>query len=293
MYDSFISNLQSSMQQLEKLTQKSSTGIDVNKPSDAPEKIGRIISLRDSINNVAQYKTNVSDAVSYMTSTETALSSMASLLDSAHTTAVEAANSTYSDTDRSTMANAVENKIEELISLGNTQVEGKYIFSGYKTTTEAFTAVKTGTSITSVTYNGDSGLMPEEINKGEVMNKNVAGSELTAAGTDAFNTLIKFRDDLTANDTTAITADIDKLQTASDAVTAMNTDVGGKITRLDNMKSTLTQTSTTYTSLLSSLQDADITEVATQFQLQKNVYQAALSSISSMLQQTTLADLLR
>jgi flagellar hook-associated protein 3 FlgL len=291
--DSFINNLQANMDQLSKLNQKISTGLDVNTPSDAPEKIGRIISMRDSIDNITQYQKNVSETVNYMESSQTALNTISGVLNDAHTMAVQAANGTYSADDRATMAVDVDNKIQEMISMGNTQVEGKYIFSGFKTTTAPFSATLSGTSVTAVTYNGDSGLMPEEVNQGDVMNKNIPGTSLAAGGADIFNTLISFRNDLQANDTTAITADIDKIQAATDSVTAMNTDIGGKLKRTDNVTATLTATNTTFTKLQSSLEDVDMPEVMSNFQLQQNVYQAAITSISKMLQQTTLADILR
>ena len=191
------------------------------------------------------------------------------------------------------MATQVDNQIQEMLTLGNTQVNGQYIFGGYQTSTQPFTATTTGTSVTGVTYNGDSGLMPEEINQGDIINKNVPGSSLTAAGTDVYNALINFRNDLQNNDATAITADIGTLQSAYNSITTMNTDIGGKLQRTTDVSSTLTNTNTTLTGIQSSLEDVDMPTAMTNFQLQQNVYQSALTSISQMMQQTTLADILR
>jgi flagellar hook-associated protein 3 FlgL len=293
MYDSFISDLQNNMQQLDKINQKISTGLDVNKPSDSPDKIGSIISLRDSIKNIAQYQTNVGTTNDYLNSTSTALTSMTNILNTAQTLAVQGANATYSATDRTTMATQVDNQIQEMLSLGNTQVNGQYIFGGFQTKNQPFSAVMTGTSVTGVTYNGDSGLMPEEINQGDVINKNVPGSSLTAAGTDVFNSLITFRNDLQNNDTTAITADINTLQNAYKSLTVMNTDIGGKLQRTADVSSTLTNVNTTLTGMQSKLEDVDMPTAMTNFQLQQNVYQSALTSISQLMKQTTLADILR
>jgi flagellar hook-associated protein 3 FlgL len=218
---------------------------------------------------------------------------MANILNSAQTLAVQGANDTYSADDRTSMATQVDNQIQEMLTLGNTQVNGQYIFGGYQTSTQPFTATTTGTSVTGVTYNGDSGLMPEEINQGDIINKNVPGSSLTAAGTDVYNALINFRNDLQNNDATAITADIGTLQSAYNSITTMNTDIGGKLQRTTDVSSTLTNTNTTLTGIQSSLEDVDMPTAMTNFQLQQNVYQSALTSISQMMQQTTLADILR
>jgi flagellar hook-associated protein 3 FlgL len=293
MYDSFISDLQNNMQQLDKINQQISTGLAVNKPSDAPDKIGSIISLRDSINNITQYQSNVGSTNDYLNSTSTALTSMTNLLSTAQTLAVQGANDTNSASDRATMATQVDNQIQEMLSLGNTQVNGQYIFGGYQTTAQPFTATMTGTSVTGVTYNGDSGLMPEEINQGDIINKNVPGSSLIAAGTDVYNALINFRNDLNNNDTAAITNDAGTLQNAYNSLTNINTDIGGKLQRTTAVSSTLTNTNTTLTGIQSSLEDVDMPTAMTNFQLQQNVYQSALTSISTLMQQTTLADILR
>jgi flagellar hook-associated protein 3 FlgL len=73
----------------------------------------------------------------------------------------------------------------------------------------------------------------------------------------------------------------------------MNTDIGGKLQRTTDVSSTLTNTNTTLTGIQSSLEDVDMPTAMTNFQLQQNVYQSALTSISQMMQQTTLADILR
>jgi flagellar hook-associated protein 3 FlgL len=293
MYDSFISDLQNNMQQLDKINQKISTGLDVNKPSDSPDKIGSIISLRDSINNITQYQSNVGSTNNYLNATSTAIGSMTNILNSAQTLAVQSANDTYSASDRSTMAVQVDNQIQEMLTLGNTQVNGQYIFGGFKTAAQPFTATLSGTSVTGVTYNGDDGLMPEEINQGDIINKNVPGSSLTAAGTDVFNSLINFRNDLQNNDTAGINADIGTLQSAYGSLTSINTDIGGRLQRTTDVSSTLTNTNTTLTGIQSKLEDVDMPTAMTNFQLQTNVYQSALSSISKLMQQTTLADILR
>jgi flagellar hook-associated protein 3 FlgL len=281
------------MQKLNSLNNKIVTGQDVNAPSDAPDKIGRIINLSDSLNNIDQYKKNLDETVKYMESSDSALSSMSGIMSDASVIAVKGANDTYTASDRATMATDIDNKIQQMLALANTQVEGKYIFAGYKTTTKPFNETMAGTDIIDVTYSGDSGLMPEEVGKGEIMNKNIPGTAFKNGTIDVFKSLITLRDDLRANNTAAISADIDATQNVSDDITKQRADLGGKIKRTDNVDSTITLTKTTLTKLQSSLADTDMTTVMSNYQLEQNVYQAAITSISKILQQTSLADILR
>jgi flagellar hook-associated protein 3 FlgL len=190
------------------------------------------------------------------------------------------------------MASDIDNKINEMTSLGNTQVNGNYIFSGYKTGTQPFSAVTTAGVTSDVTYGGDSGLMPEEVSQGEFLNKNIPGDTFKT-GTDVFKALITLRDDLNSNNTTAIQADIGTVTAAHDQVLNMTTDLGGKLKRTTDTASRISDVKTTITKLSSTLTDVDMASVMTKFTLQQNVYQAGISSISKILQQTTLADILR
>jgi flagellar hook-associated protein 3 FlgL len=249
--------------------------------------------MRDSLNNIDQYQTNLNDTVSYMTNSQTAITTMGNVLNDAITTAVQGANASYSASDRATMASDVDNKINEMIQLGNTQSNGSYIFAGFKTGAQPFTAATSASgSVTGVTYSGDSGLMPEEVQQGQFINKNIPGDYFTT-GTDVFKSLITLRDDLNNNDTTAIQADIATVTAAHSQVVNMGTDLGGKLRSTTDAGSSISAVKTTITKLQSSLSDADVTSVMTSFSLQQNVYQAAISSISKILQQTTLADILR
>jgi flagellar hook-associated protein 3 FlgL len=218
---------------------------------------------------------------------------MHAIIEKVKNIAIKGANDTYSAHDRLIMAGEVDNMLKELVALGNTQIEGKYIFSGFMTGTKPFNEIYSGTDITGVVYSGDSGLMPEEVHKGELVNKNIPGSLFISASMDIFGVLISLRDNLRNNNTAGITADIGSAGQAMDLMLTIRTDLGARIKRTEDIDARITATKNTFTSLQSKIEDADMPEVITKFQLQQNVYQAAITSISKLLQQTTLADIIR
>lgn len=291
-YNNYIDNLQDTMSRLERLARKVSNGKELNYPSDAPEKAGRLINIRESLNNINQYKKNLDETTKYLNISESTIGSMYAIIERAKNMAIKGANDTYSAQDRIIMAGEVDNMLKELIALGNTQIEGKYIFSGFMTATKPFNEIYSGTDITGVIYSGDSGLMPEEVYKGELVNKNIPG-DVFILSTNIFNVLISLRDNLRNNNTSGITADIENCKQAMDVLLSIRTDLGARIKRTEDIDARITSIKDTFTKLQSSIEDVDMPEVITRFQLQQNVYQAAITSISKLLQQTTLADILR
>ncbi len=289
----FVAGLQYSLGKLNDINEKIVTGREINKPSDSPEKAGRLISIRDSLTNNSLYRANVDETVKFMEATDTSLDMMARIFNELKTLAVKGTNDSYSQSDRAAMAVDVDNKLKELISLANTQVEGRYIFAGFRTMTKPFEEVMTGTAITDVNYNGDSGLMPEEVYKGEIMNKNVPGDVFKNGAFDMFRGVIDLRDSLNANNTSQIQNAINAMGASLDKIIEYRTDIGAKLKRAENISGRITETEATLTKLEAKLSDVDMPDVISAFTLQQNVYQAAIKSISSILEQTTLADILR
>lgn len=292
MQENFISNLQNTLDRLNTLNQQVTSGSAVNAPSDAPEKIGRMINLRDTLTNIDQYKINSDSLTAFMQSSITPLQTMTNIMQDVQTTAMKGANATYNASDRAIMANDINTKLQEMLTLANTQSGGQYVFAGFKSDAMPFNAVMTGTAITSVSYSGDGGLMPVEVTQGQVINKNIPGTVFKNGTFDIFQNMIKLRDDLNANDPAAISGDLAGVQASQDTLTQYTADMGATQKRSQNISATIDATKLTLQTLQTKLQAVDMPTVLSSFQLQQNVYNAAIKSISTVLSMRTLADVL-
>jgi len=177
-------NLSANISRIMELQGQLSSARQINKPSDDPIGVTRDLSFRSQISDIEQYQRNISWATSSLGMVEQSLGSIADFVNAAREIAVALANDTYDENARSAAAREVESIFERMLSTSNTKIEDRYIFSGYKTRTAAFSASSTG-----VVYQGDEGRINIEIAAGSLLEANQIGSEvmmepLTVLGDD-------------------------------------------------------------------------------------------------------------
>jgi len=123
------------------LAKQITTGKKVNLPSDAPSNSVTILDSRQLMYEVIQYRANLEAATNWMTASEENMSSIQELLTKAKTLAEQMATGTVQSDQHQSTATEVQNIIEEIIKLANTQVEGDYIFSGSRTDLAAISSL--------------------------------------------------------------------------------------------------------------------------------------------------------
>jgi flagellar hook-associated protein 3 FlgL len=176
MYTNFNYNLQTSMGSLYKANEQIATGQKLNRPSDDPTAVSSITSEKSQLSSFAVYQDTISKATLQLNATSNAIENLNTLI----TNAKQLANSALSATssDKSTYAAMVADLIDSAIGVANTNVGGRYIFSGYKTDQPA---VNTTTGM----FQGTSDRILNEINTGTSIEVNVTADELIAYGTTA------------------------------------------------------------------------------------------------------------
>ncbi len=123
------------------LDKQVTTGQKVNLPSDAPSNAVTILDSRHLIYQVTQYRANLEAASNWMTASESSMTSIKELLTKAKAVAEQMATGTIQSNQHAATATEVQNIINEIITLANTQVEGDYIFSGSRTDLAAISSM--------------------------------------------------------------------------------------------------------------------------------------------------------
>ena len=145
-----LSQLQSD---LLKTQQQLSSNTRILSPSDDPVAAARALEVTQMQSINTQYADNRIQAKNALNLEEQALSQLTTLIQDAQTKTIEAGNAAYNDADRASIATELTNYLEEILSVSNTRdASGNYLFSGFKTSTEAFSLTST-----SATYQGDQG----------------------------------------------------------------------------------------------------------------------------------------
>ena len=107
-----------------------STGKQINNPSDNPAGAATILQLNQTLSNRQAYSTNLSQATTSLSQVDTTLGSIEDLLTSAQSTASANVGSDVSASARAGAAATIDSLTSEALTLGNTQLNGQYLFGG-------------------------------------------------------------------------------------------------------------------------------------------------------------------
>lgn len=272
------------------LTQVSS-GLRVSKPSDDPIAASQSVLVSQAQSASEKYSTSRSSAESSLEIEDSVLDEITNIISKVQSLIVKAANTTYTDEDRESMATELQSYKEQLVTLGNsTDGSGNYIFGGYSTDTAPFTMDDDGT----VTYNGSSTAISVSISANRSITVGDTGSDLFGEnGSNIFDTIDKA---LSAMSTSLDNTDSDAVEEYSntmgevmstlsdqyDDVLKVQSALGGKLNEIDSLESLSTDLDLVYSDRQSELVDADYTEAISNYTMQKVALQATYQAMSVM-----------
>ena len=151
-----------------------STGLQIVKPSDSPDKAALVTRLESELARQASYQDTLKSVNTRLQSQETALKNTSDVLTRMKELAIQAANDTLSVSDRNTIALEISSLRDQALSLANTQdANGNYLFSGSRVGLPAFGADAKGKII----YQGDQSRMKVAVGDSRRMNLNMPGSD--------------------------------------------------------------------------------------------------------------------
>ena len=280
-----LRNLETSQEKIQQLQDQVSSGLKISKPSDDPIGISNVMRLNNSISSVNQYQSSAGAALDSMNATDSTLGDITSMLQSVKALAVQGADGNQTADDRTTIAAGVDQLAAQLKISANTQIGSKYIFSGTATDTETIAA--------DGTFQGNN--QDVTLNMGNNVSIPISVNGQTLFGdstTGVFATLTKLSAALKANDTTAISATLNDLDTNLNNVINQRAVLGGSVNRVTALQSQLDSTSANLKQSLSDIQSSDVAQTYTDFTAQQTTYKAALS-VGAQILQVSLVDYMK
>ncbi len=262
--------MQRSNSQLDTLYLQASTGKQLNRASDDPTSVPRVLSARSEIAGMDRHLENMALAQDRMDIVDGYLDSAETILARAQEIATAGANGSMSSEDLQTYALEVEALEEQLLNIGNIQVEGKYIFAGFSDGIEPFSGDP-------VSYNGTSDIKCLEIGPGQTIATNLTGDTLFSEPVDVFAALAGLEEALTNGDTAAIQSQLATLQDGYDQVSRQRSSMGNLNARLDDNLAAMEDAKLDMQEVLSRYEDVDLVEVLSDMTLAEESLQAALS----------------
>jgi flagellar hook-associated protein 3 FlgL len=126
----FLANLQSLQQRIADTQAQVSSGLRISKVSDDPGAVSDVLQLESDIGHLTQVSSNLSAVKGQVDTSESALETATSILLQVQTLAAQGANSTVSASTRAGLAQQVQLVLGQLVSVSQTQFEGRYVFGG-------------------------------------------------------------------------------------------------------------------------------------------------------------------
>jgi len=272
-YDFVQSNLGSITEELSKANKVVSTGKRITNLSDDPVGLTQALDIKSTLSNIEQLERNINLGKSWLNTAETTLNSVQNLISDTKALCVQMATATTGAAERASAATTIQNTLDEIISLGNTEVSGRYIFAGTNADTTPFNE--------DGFYNGDNNPFTIKIGKDA---KIVIGNDGSAVFGDIFQTLSDLKDALEGNNVNGIEEAMSNLDNHFDHITAKISDIGSKINRMEIKEGILQDSNLFNTDRLSKVEDADIAEAIITLNEIQLAYQAALTSSTKVME---------
>ena len=260
------------------------TGKRINKPSDDPVGIGKVLDYRTTQRTIGQYRENILDARTRLEFTEPVLGQVGELIESAKKIAINP-----NADDKTGLAREIANIRQQVLGLANSKYGADYLFAGHRSHTAPFDPTSP------YTYNGDGGAHPVMVGEGITIKIEADGSQMFVDGTD---NLFGVFDDLEAAlsaapyDPAAIQNVVDPLYRIAKRVQQARIDLASDYQRLERTDAHWHRFGNAVESMRQSVEDADMTQAAVDMQIQQTAYEVLLATAGRIVQ-PSLIDFLR
>lgn len=277
-----------SRQSIDKLQEQLSTGKVVNRPSDDPVLMQRLMQLQDQVNQNSAYTQNTQYAVSFLTQQSSALGGAVNILTNIKTTMLSAAND-QNPQDQQNFGAQIDQYINQLLDLANMKFGDKYVFGGTQTTTQPFLMNSSGTAVT-VNPAGINGALKLDVGYQIHDQYNITGSESFSGG-QFFTDLIAIRDKLNSG-TAPTQADVATVDNYLNSMVSENAKAGAMINRFQLIQQQISSENQSLQTTMSNLGDTDAAAVIIKLQQQQTSLSAALQTGAGVIQ-LSLANFLK
>ncbi|NVN89757.1 MAG: flagellar hook-associated protein FlgL [Desulfuromonadales bacterium] len=136
--DNSLYNINEGRIKLDKLNEKTSSGLNVNRPSDDPVATRRILDVENQIKNSTQFISNIKTGQTWLDMAGTSLEGLLSTVMDIKSTAGQAVSGISDPTKKADMLGQLKLFREQLLDYTDTQVGNQYVFSGFNSNNAPF-----------------------------------------------------------------------------------------------------------------------------------------------------------
>jgi len=254
----------------------------INRPSDDPIGMGKVLDYRKSISSIDQYQRNITQGKMWIEHSEVVLDEVNDLLRQAKEIAVVQSEGSSERDDRATAAQQVKNIYDQVMQLANTKLGNRYMFAGHETGAVPFTR----DAAYNATYNGDAGEIRMIIGENTDLDVNADGVQVFNNGTDTFDVLRQLKDALEnpVYNQADISNQVQPLIDAGTQVEIARSEGAANYTRLELTESQLKILKLNVENMLSETEDADMAQAIVKLKNEETAYETALAAAARVIQ---------
>ena len=304
-----VNYLQGNLSTLSQIQKKIAAGQNISLPSDDPIGLVSVLHLSNTLRTDERYGNNIQDAIAEGNTADSVMSSMVDLVQRAQELTTQAANFTTNQDGRTSISLEIDQVINQMVQLGNTDIGGRYIFGGAKTDSPPF--ARTGDNVTYTgTPSNQAWQRNFEISRGTELNINTNGNDLignvqvttagpplpvvfSAGSQGVLKTLVELKQDLQAsgdpNQLTEIRKRLDELTANMNTVSSKQAIVGAVSNRLQLSQGRIDERKSILTQQYASIQDVDLPSAYADLNSRQNTLEASLSVTARVLQTNLLS----
>ncbi|ASW43127.1 flagellar hook-associated protein FlgL [Clostridium isatidis] len=313
---SFLRDLNRNQNNLKKINNQLSSGKEISRPSDNPYKAARSMQLSSDIKAAIQYNENIKDTTNWLDTTDTALQQLEKSFQRIRELMVAGGNAAYGSDEKKAIKDEINEKVNEIAQILNTNFDGKYIFGGTKVNSKPVAVQADGTTGNNKLYYSSSdgtiiadpstsnememlasGLIVE-ISQGVTMKYNVSSTEILEFGEGAnkvnvMNLLTDITNSLDSEDSSEVTGNLlSQMDSTISNLLKIMSEVGAKQNRMEAAATQNEDQILNLKDVLSKTEDIDFAEKTIEASVAQTVYMASLQ-VSARIIQPTLLDFLR
>jgi len=277
-------DLSNNLRRLQESQDRLATGKQITRLSDDPTGVGSAVQLRSSLGRAAQYQRNVEDGLSRLNEADSSLQRIVDNLSRVKDLATQANSGAISEGERASVAAEMTQLRDQIIATANASYLGQPVFGGTASSGRAYDA--------SGAYVGDDSSIERNVAPGLRVAVNLNGSSVFSTnGVSLFDSLNALIASVTTDPSTigdnALVID-GHLSTIQQGLA----EVGGRVNRLEALKTHTDDSIASMQKNLSSIEDIDLEKAMLDVKTRDVAYQAALSATARVIQ-PSLVDFLK
>lgn len=268
--------------------QQLATGQKISKPSDDPIGVGYQMRYDTDLARSEEFLLNAQTGTEILKTMDSLFQQASDVLKRARTLTLQAINGTYDSQQRQTISAEIKQLKEQMVMIGNSTYNGRYLFNGQKTDQAPYTVAGAAGEST------DPGLFYLNVSPAVKVPVSITGEVVFgAANTDnVFKVLDDLANALDTNNVTGITAALDKIDDSADRLSISWAEVGARMNRFALMEERILDDQVSLKEQRANVADVDVAAAITELKSKETVLQAALST-GARIMQTSLVDFLR